>query len=84
METIVLCFFPAVKQPGRLQDVRITLMNEPPGAGARPSHMVLELRLGVERLGGRRGDDWRRRRGRGASGKTGDNDARGATKAQRS
>jgi len=37
--------------------------------------MVLELRLGVERLGGRRGDDWRGR-GRGASGKTGENDAR--------
>jgi hypothetical protein len=42
--------------------------------GARPSHMVLELGLGVERLGGRRGDDWRR--GRGASGKTGENEAR--------
>jgi hypothetical protein len=31
------------------------------------SHMVLELRLGVERLGRRRGDDWRRRGRRRAS-----------------
>jgi hypothetical protein len=40
------------------------------------SHMVLELGLGVERLGGRRGDDWRRRRGRRASRQTGENKAR--------
>jgi hypothetical protein len=38
--------------------------------------MVLELRLSVERLGWRRGDDWRGRRGRGTSGKTSEHDAR--------
>ena len=51
-------------------------MNEPLDAGARLSHMVLELGLGVEWLGGRRGDDRRRGRRLGASGNTSENDAR--------
>jgi len=37
--------------------------------------MVLELRLGVERLRRRGGDHWRRGRRRGASGKAGKNGA---------